>query len=114
MGAFTTEQRDRYIASIAERLFGILTGENPIEYTLSGEESPRSESNSLQGQLDRIEHAVSSESRVNADADSIEGKLAANDEFVATIAARIAEEAAVALSVSELADAFFNRLKERL
>jgi hypothetical protein len=104
MGGFTAEQRDRYIASISERLYGIITGENPIAYRLDGEEEQRSEPNNLQIQLDRIEAKVDANVDVEAMGAYVARYLLASDFFVSNLAEKVGDRILASIEVAGIVE----------
>lgn len=104
MAGFTSDQRDRYIASIAERLFGILSGENPINYSLPGEDEPRIETNELWLQLDRIEAKVDADVDVGAVGAAIARYLLASDFFVSNLAEKVGDRILASIEVAGIVE----------
>jgi hypothetical protein len=114
MEGFSDLTRDQYVASISERVLGVLSGENPIKYKVPGSERDYSEPNNLQAQLDRIEGAWVDDDNVDAFAIAVAAKLTEDGDFVSAIASKIAQEVAAIIQWESIADAVVTRLKERL
>jgi hypothetical protein len=104
MEGFTDPQRDRYIASIAERIYGLIGGESPIVYQLNGEAEPRKEVNALQAQLDRIETKVDADVDVEAVGAAIARYLLASDFFVSNLAEKVGGHILASIEVAGIVE----------